>query len=116
MNALRQTFRPEFLNRIDETIVFHGLGRAELEQIVELLLAHVRQLVEGQGMRLEVSEAARKFVANAGYDPQWGARPLKRAIQRLIENPLSRELLGGRFVEGDTIMVDVQDGALVFVK
>ena len=116
MNALRQTFRPEFLNRIDETIVFHGLGRAELEQIVELLLAHVRQLVEGQGMRLEVSEEARKFVANAGYDPQWGARPLKRAIQRLIENPLSRELLGGGFVEGDTIKVDVEDGALVFLK
>ena len=116
MNALRQTFRPEFLNRIDETIVFHGLGRAELEQIVELLLAHVRQLVEGQGMRLEVSEEARKFVANAGYDPQWGARPLKRAIQRLIENPLSRELLGGAFVEGDTIKVGVEDGALVFLK
>jgi ATP-dependent Clp protease ATP-binding subunit ClpA len=116
MNALRQTFRPEFLNRIDETIVFHGLGRAELEQIVELLLAHVRQLVEGQGMQLEVSEEARKFVANAGYDPQWGARPLKRAIQRLIENPLSRELLGGRFTEGDTIRVAVDDGELVFEK
>jgi ATP-dependent Clp protease ATP-binding subunit ClpC len=116
MGALRQTFRPEFLNRIDETIVFHGLGRAELEQIVELLLAHVRQLVEGQGMRLEVSEEARKSVANAGYDPQFGARPLKRAIQRLIENPLSRELLGGAFVEGDTIKVEVQDGRLVFLK
>jgi ATP-dependent Clp protease ATP-binding subunit ClpC len=116
MGALRQTFRPEFLNRIDETIVFHGLGRAELEQIVDLLLAHVRQLVEGQGMKLEVSEEARKFVANAGYDPQWGARPLKRAIQRLIENPLSRELLRGGFVEGDTIKVDVADGALVFLK
>jgi ATP-dependent Clp protease ATP-binding subunit ClpC len=116
MNALRQTFRPEFLNRIDETIVFHGLGRAELEQIVDLLLAHVRQLVEGQGMRLEVSEEARQFVADAGYDPQWGARPLKRAIQRLIENPLSRELLGGRFVEGDSIRVAVGDGKLVFEK
>ena len=116
MNALRQTFRPEFLNRIDETIVFHGLGRAELEQIVGLLLAHVRLLVEGQGMRLEVSEEARRFVADAGYDPQWGARPLKRAIQRLIENPLSRELLGGAFREGDTIKVDVQGGALVFLK
>jgi ATP-dependent Clp protease ATP-binding subunit ClpB len=116
MNALRQTFRPEFLNRIDETIVFHGLDRAELEQIVELLLAHVRRLVEGQGMRLEVSGEARKFVADAGYDPQWGARPLRRAIQRLIENPLSRELLGGGFVEGDTIKVDVADGALVFLK
>ena len=65
-------------------------------------------------MRLEVSDEARKFVANAGYDPQWGARPLRRAIQRLIENPLSRELLGGRFTEGDTIRVAVDDGRLVF--
>ena len=116
MGALRQTFRPEFLNRIDETIVFHGLGRAELEQIVELLLAHVRRQVEGQGMQLEVSEDARRFVANAGYDPQWGARPLKRAIQRLIENPLSREMLGGAFVPGDVIRVEARDGALVFLK
>jgi ATP-dependent Clp protease ATP-binding subunit ClpC len=116
MGALRQTFRPEFLNRIDETIVFHGLGRAELEQIVELLLTHMRRQVEGQGMDLEVSEEARRFVADAGYDPQFGARPLKRAIQRLIENPLSRELLGGRFAEGDTIKVQVADGALVFLK
>jgi ATP-dependent Clp protease ATP-binding subunit ClpC len=116
MNALRLTFRPEFLNRIDETIVFHGLGRDELEQIVELLLAHVRRLVEGQGMRLEVSEEARRFVADAGYDPRFGARPLRRAIQRLIENPLSRELLGGTFHEGDTVRVEVRDGGLVFLK
>jgi len=116
MGALRQTFRPEFLNRIDETIVFHGLGRAELEQITDLLLTHVRRLVEAQGMRLEVSEEARRFVAAAGYDPQFGARPLKRAIQRLIENPLSRELLGGSFAEGDTIRVGVAGGALVFER
>ena len=116
MGALRQTFRPEFLNRIDETIVFHGLGRAELEQIADLLLTHVRRLVEAQGMRLDVSEEARRFVAAAGYDPQFGARPLKRAIQRLIENPLSRELLGGSFAEGDTIRVGVAGGALVFER
>jgi ATP-dependent Clp protease ATP-binding subunit ClpC len=116
MGALRQTFRPEFLNRIDETIVFHGLGRGELEHIVDLLLAYVRRQVEGQGMRLEVSDEARRFVADAGYDPRFGARPLKRAIQRLIENPLSRELLGGAFVEGDTIRVGVADGRLVFEK
>ncbi len=114
MGALQQTFRPEFLNRIDETIVFHGLSRAELEQIVDLLLAHVRRQVEGQGMALEVSEEARRFVAEAGYDPQFGARPLKRAIQRLIENPLSRELLLGTFAKGDTIRASVADGHLVF--
>jgi ATP-dependent Clp protease ATP-binding subunit ClpA len=116
MEALRQTFRPEFLNRIDDIIVFHGLSRAELEQVVELLLEHVRRLVEGQGMHLEVSDDARRFVANAGYDPQFGARPLKRAIQRLVENPLSRELLRGAFTEGDTVKVDVADGSLVFTK
>jgi ATP-dependent Clp protease ATP-binding subunit ClpC len=116
MGALRQTFRPEFLNRIDETIVFHGLGRAELAQVAELLLAHLRRQVEGQGMHLEVSEEALRFVADSGYDPQWGARPLKRAIQRLIENPLSREMLGGAFTEGDTVKVELRDGALVFLK
>ena len=116
MGALRQTFRPEFLNRIDETIVFHGLGRKELEQIVDLLLTHMRRLIEGQGMHLEIAEDAKRFVADAGYDPRFGARPLKRAIQRLIENPLSRELLGGSFVEGDTIKVSLADGRLVFEK
>ena len=116
MGALRQTFRPEFLNRIDETIVFHGLGRKELEQIVDLLLTHVRRQIEGQGMRLEIAEDAKRFVADTGYDPRFGARPLKRAIQRLIENPLSRELLGGSFVEGDTIKVSLADGRLVFEK
>ena len=116
MGALRQTFRPEFLNRIDETIVFHGLGRKELEQIVDLLLTHVRRQIEGQGMHLEIAEDAKRFVADTGYDPRFGARPLKRAIQRLIENPLSRELLGGSFVEGDTIKVSLADGRLVFEK
>ncbi len=116
MDALRQTFRPEFLNRVDETIVFHGLDRAELEQIVDLLLAHVRRQVEAQGMHLEISAEARRFVADAGYDPRFGARPLKRAIQRLIENPLSKQLLGGAFSAGDTVRVDVADGHLVFAK
>ena len=116
MEALKQTFRPELLNRIDETIVFHGLSRPELEQIVDLLLTHVRRQVEGQGMHLEVTDEARRFVANAGYDPQFGARPLKRSIQRLIENPLSRELLSGGFREGDTIKVSVAGGSLAFEK
>jgi ATP-dependent Clp protease ATP-binding subunit ClpC len=116
MDALGQTFRPEFLNRIDETIVFHGLARAELEQIVDLLLESVRRQVAGQGMRLEVSAEARRFIADTGYDPQFGARPLRRAIQRLVENPLSAALLRGQFVEGDTIRVEVRDGELVFLK
>jgi ATP-dependent Clp protease ATP-binding subunit ClpC len=116
MAELRQTFRPEFLNRVDEIIVFHGLSRAELSRIVDLLLDHVRRQVEGQGMHLEVTDAAREVILNEGYDPAFGARPLKRAIQRLVENPLSRELLRGAFAEGDTIRADALDGAVVFTK
>jgi ATP-dependent Clp protease ATP-binding subunit ClpC len=116
MAELRQTFRPEFLNRVDEIIVFHGLSRIELGRIVDLLLNHVRRQVEGQGMHLEVTEAAREVILNEGYDPAYGARPLKRAIQRLVENPLSRELLRGSFSEGDTIEADARDGVVEFGK
>ena len=114
LEALRQVFRPEFLNRVDEIIVFHALTREQLRQIVELLLDKVRRQVEGQGMRLEVTPEAEDLIATQGYDAQFGARPLKRAIQRLLENPLSRELLTGTFKEGDTIRVTVSDGALTF--
>ena len=113
---LRKTFRPEFLNRVDEIIVFDPLNEEQLAQIVELLLGDLRQLVEGQGMRLEVTRAAEEYVAERGWDEQYGARPLRRAIQRLIQNPLSSELLRGRFHAGDTIIVDVVDDALAFTK
>jgi ATP-dependent Clp protease ATP-binding subunit ClpC len=117
LDELRKAFRPEFLNRIDEIIVFDPLDREQLEQIVGLLLTHVRTLVEGQGMQLEVTEAAKAAIVAEGYDVEFGARPLKRAIQRLIENPLSSELLRGRFREGDTIKVDVgDDKALTFAR
>jgi ATP-dependent Clp protease ATP-binding subunit ClpC len=114
LEELGQHFKPEFLNRIDEIIVFHALTRQQLTQIVDLLLAKTRALVEGQGRRLEVTQAAREFIADQGYDTQFGARPLKRAIQRFIENPLSRELLRGRFAEGETINVDIVDGHVEF--
>ena len=114
LDELRKAFRPEFLNRVDEIIVFRSLTREQLGQIVDLLLTKVRTLVEGQGMHLEVTEAAKALVAEQGYDQQYGARPLRRAIQRLIENPLSSELLRGTFKEGDTIMVDARDGRIVF--
>ncbi len=117
LDELRKTFRPEFLNRIDEIIVFDPLDRGQLEHIVDLLLTHVRDLVEGQGMHLEVTEAAKARILDEGYDTAYGARPLRRAIQRLVENPLSSELLRGRFSEGDTITVDAgPDGALAFAK
>ncbi|HQG54801.1 MAG TPA: AAA family ATPase, partial [Thermoleophilia bacterium] len=114
MDALKQVFRPEFLNRVDEIIVFHALTRKQLRQIVDLLVEKVRREVAGQGMKLEVSEEALDLIAEAGYDEQFGARPLKRALQRLLENPLARELLKGTFKEGDTIHVGVRDGALTF--
>jgi ATP-dependent Clp protease ATP-binding subunit ClpC len=116
MDELKQVFRPEFLNRIDEIIVFHALTREQLRQIVELLIEKVRRQVAGQGMQLEVSPEAEDLIADAGFDTHFGARPLKRALQRLLENPLSRELLKGEFVEGDTIKVTAADGALAFTK
>ncbi len=114
LDALKQVFRPEFLNRVDEIIVFHALTREQLRQIVELLVEKVRREVAGQGMTLEVSSAAEDLIAEVGYDAQFGARPLKRALQRLLENPLARELLKGTFTEGDTIKVTVADGVLAF--
>jgi ATP-dependent Clp protease ATP-binding subunit ClpA len=115
LDELRKTFRPEFLNRVDEVIVFDPLDRRQLEQIVDLLLERTRRLVEGQGMHLEVTAAAKARIVDEGFDVEFGARPLRRAIQRLVENPLSSELLRGNVHPGDTITVDAgPDGALVF--
>ena len=114
MEALKEVFRPEFLNRVDEIIVFHALSREQLRRIVELLLERVRRLVAAQGMTLEVTSEAEDLIAEQGYDTLFGARPLKRAIQRLIENPLSGRLLRGESKEGDTIRVTVENGRLAF--
>ena len=116
LEELRKAFRPEFLNRVDEIVVFDPLTREELAQVVDLLLTRLRDLAAGQGMRLEVTQAAKEFVADQGYDAEYGARPLKRAIQRLVENPLSSALLRGQFTSGDTVVVDLEGGALVFRK
>jgi ATP-dependent Clp protease ATP-binding subunit ClpA len=115
-DALRAQFRPEFLNRIDEIIVFHALSEADLEQIVGLLLAGLDQRLAGQDLRIELTPAARALIVREGTDPAFGARPLKRTIQRLVENPLARALLKGSFSAGDTIKVDADgvSGTLVF--
>jgi ATP-dependent Clp protease ATP-binding subunit ClpC len=105
--ALKQHFRPEFLNRIDETIVFSELSKAEVTQIVDLMIRRVAEQMSGQGMGLEVSEAAKYLLADRGYDPTLGARPLRRAIQRLVEDPLSERLLWKEFRAGQIVMVDV---------
>jgi ATP-dependent Clp protease ATP-binding subunit ClpB len=114
--SLRDHFRPEFLNRIDEIIVFQPLGEAQLKEIVGLLLAGVERRLAESHIGLEVTDAARAHVARVGYDPQYGARPLRRAIQRSIENPLAKQLLGGEFSSGDTIRIDERDGSLAFEK
>jgi ATP-dependent Clp protease ATP-binding subunit ClpB len=114
--ALRDTFRPEFLNRIDEIVEFHALSREQLGSIVELQLARLRDRLAERGLSLELTDAAKETVSEAGWDPTYGARPLKRAIQRLVENPLALRLLEGEFDEGDTVRVDAKDGELVFEK
>jgi ATP-dependent Clp protease ATP-binding subunit ClpB len=114
--ALRDLFRPEFLNRIDEIVEFQPLSREELGEIVELQLARLRARLAERGLSLELTDAAKEAVVEAGWDPTYGARPLKRALQRLVENPLALRLLEGDFAEGDTILVDAKDGELVFEK
>ena len=105
-DALRDFFRPEFLNRIDEIVEFRPLEREELADIVELQLARLRERLAERGLSLELTDAAKEVVLEAGWDPTYGARPLKRALQRLVENPLAKALLEARFAEGDTVRVD----------
>jgi ATP-dependent Clp protease ATP-binding subunit ClpB len=114
--ALTEHFRPEFLNRIDEIVVFKPLSREQLGEIVELQLTRLRERLAERGLGLELTDEAKELVAEAGWDPTYGARPLKRALQRLVENPLALRLLEGEFAEGDTVRVDGRDGELVFEK
>jgi len=113
---LREHFRPEFLNRVDEVIVFRPLDESQLGEIVGLLLAGVQARLADSGISLELTDAARAHVAREGYDPQYGARPLRRAIQRAIENPLAKAVLSGEFTSGDTVQVDLREGSLAFEK
>jgi len=107
--AMRAAFKPEFLNRIDDTIIFRRLGREHLEQIVRIQLTRLRKLLADQKLELTLSEAALGLLIQEGYDPTYGARPLKRAIQRLVQDPLAKSILAGQFKPGDTIYVD-RDG------
>jgi ATP-dependent Clp protease ATP-binding subunit ClpB len=127
MEALRSTFRPEFLNRVDDIVVFHKLGRAEIDRIVDLQLDRLRKLLRERDLELELAPDARAFLADRGYDPAYGARPLKRALQRYIQDPLAKLLLRGEFAPGDTIVTmrpkivdpnaaSTADEQLVFIK
>ena len=114
--ALREHFRPEFLNRIDEIIIFDRLDDRQLTKIVEIQLRRLLARLAKQNITLTLSEAAKTLLGREGYDPAYGARPLKRVIQKEILDPLSLEILDGKFHEGDTITADAKDGHLVFAK
>jgi ATP-dependent Clp protease ATP-binding subunit ClpC len=111
---LKRNFRPEFLNRIDEVIVFHELTQEEVTTIVDLMIRRVREQLESQGLALELTGPAKEALAKKGYDPTLGARPLRRAIQRLVEDPLSERILWKEFRAGETVVVDAEDGEVVF--
>jgi ATP-dependent Clp protease ATP-binding subunit ClpC len=116
MGELKRTFRPEFLNRIDDVIVFHALERQHIHSIVHLMLAELADKLQELELKISVSETARELLVKKGYDPIYGARPLRRAIQRLIEDEISEELLKGSFVSGETILVDASEGKFTFSK
>jgi ATP-dependent Clp protease ATP-binding subunit ClpB len=116
MNELRKAFRPEFLNRLDETVLFHRLDRKEVRSIVDTQLKRFGQRLAKRDLTFEISDDAKDLLGNLGFDPTYGARPLKRAIQQHLENPLAQEILAGHYAAGDTIVVELKDGDLLFGK
>jgi ATP-dependent Clp protease ATP-binding subunit ClpB len=114
MEVVGGHFRPEFINRIDETVVFHPLGQDEIKQIAKIQLEYLNSRLAERDLSIEFSEAALSKIADAGFDPVYGARPLKRAIQAEIENPLAQSILSGEFLPGSTIQVDVEGDALSY--
>ena len=116
MELMRQHFRPEFLNRIDEIVFFNALNMQQLAQIVDIQLERLRKLLDERDLQIEITEDAKELLATRGYDPAYGARPLKRVIRQYLENPLSKSLLEGRFFDGDKIKIDILNDELVFIK
>jgi ATP-dependent Clp protease ATP-binding subunit ClpB len=114
MEALRARFRPEFLNRIDETVIFRSLTLEQIKEIVDIQLRRLKSLLSDRNMDVELTDGAREAIAKEGFDPIYGARPLKRALQREIQNPLAVRILEGEFKDGDTVLVDVVDGKTTF--
>jgi ATP-dependent Clp protease ATP-binding subunit ClpC len=116
LEEMKKTFRPEFLNRIDGTVVFHPLTRDHIRQIVELMLSQIGDQLKDKDLTLEISDEAKDFLGDKGFDPTYGARPLRRVIERMVEDPLSDALLQGRFATGDTVLIDCQNGEIVLNK
>jgi ATP-dependent Clp protease ATP-binding subunit ClpC len=113
LEEMKKTFRPEFLNRIDGVVVFHALNKEHIRKIVELMLAQVQTQLKEKEIKLEITDAAKDFLGERGYDPAFGARPLRRIIERMVEDPLSEALLTGRFHSGDTVKIDCQNGEII---
>jgi ATP-dependent Clp protease ATP-binding subunit ClpB len=116
MEAMRAQFRPEFLNRVDEIIIFNQLTREDLKQIVGLQIDQLRQRLQERHIDIELTETAKELLVDEGYDPVYGARPLKRTIQRQILDPLAKKVLAGEFKEGDAVLVDALNGELSFSR
>jgi ATP-dependent Clp protease ATP-binding subunit ClpB len=116
LEIVGQHFRPEFINRVDEIVVFHPLGREHIRRIVDIQIAYLRKRLAERDIGLELDDAARDKLGEAGFDPVYGARPLKRAIQQQLENPLAQRILRGDFGPGSTVQVTVKDGALSFER
>jgi ATP-dependent Clp protease ATP-binding subunit ClpB len=116
LGEVKAHFRPEFINRIDEIVVFHALDEKHIKAIAKIQMGYLEKRLASLEMRLEVTDAALKEIASVGFDPLFGARPLKRAIQQQVENPLAKAILEGRFAPKDTIRVDAKKGAIVFDK
>jgi ATP-dependent Clp protease ATP-binding subunit ClpB len=116
LETLRQHFRPEFLNRVDEIIVFHVLSRAHMKQIIDIQLRGLMKRLADRKIKVELTDGAKEFLVQEGYDPVYGARPLKRTIQKRVLDPLAVRVLEGEFTEGDRILVDVEASGLKFAK
>jgi ATP-dependent Clp protease ATP-binding subunit ClpB len=116
MDALRQHFRPEFLNRVDEIIFFHSLGLEHMKRIIDIQVHSLLKRLEDRKIHVELTDAAKSFIVSEGYDPMYGARPLKRTIQRRVLDQLAMRVLEGEFHEGDRVVVDVGDNELTFEK
>jgi ATP-dependent Clp protease ATP-binding subunit ClpA len=117
MEVLRSTFRPEFLNRIDEIVIFNALGLTQIKEIADIQIEHLRRRLAERKITIDLTDDAKQAVAEKGYDPVYGARPLKRTIQKLIQDPLANDILKGDFKEGDHVVVDVdKDKNLVLTK
>jgi len=114
MEVVRGHFRPEFLNRLDEIILFHRLGQEHMAPIVDIQVARVAGLLKDRKIAIDLTDAAKRWLGRVGYDPVYGARPLKRAVQRYLQDPLAEKLLGGEIPDGSTVRIDEGDGALNF--